>query len=1596
MAYLDEKLFFAGLNTDDEDRGLENGDYRHALNTEISGYLNAAVGVAEKDRGNNQVLYTLPAGTNTCIGSCRDEIGNRIYFFIHNSNGNHGIYEYNRVDRVVYEVFIGSILGFSLASRINHCNVVNGKLLYWTDGDNPPRKINIEKAKPYNKKRTYNIDFGDQCATGETYSFQVYNPSGVLVETFATTVAGTGGTAYVVAKAIVAQYSSTYVTLTTCGPTVEAEMKNVGAYTLQCTAYSNGFVLLPNQVITVANNFYPTPYVEDFIDRLKYPPHCEPTAEYKYDPSRGVSLVEDRVFQFAVRYIYDDYEKSTLSPHSLIPTYNSGCSATASSGNYIQVDFTEARLNDPDIRSIIKKVDILFKEHNDGIWKIAQTLEPDQFGINTNIFNFYNDSVYAAIDINESVKLYDAVPIKCGASEFIGNRIFDADITENYDNVCIDANIDVSYQNASNTGVTIKGLLKVISNDRASSDPMSSLTGIFPEPLYKFEQATGTVKSGFGFNRNYNSPGGTWNPASDDELVAIDSYKQQLPLNGFVVYLAGTDYYGVSVQKIATGFTGYQDPATGLVSIDKNRRSGAANNWDDALKINSYLNGIFNNGDFSSEWSIQGVNPGRYSLRVASHLTTGADLAAGKDVYQKTSTTIANGSYIGGLLGVANTGCFEAIIDVKANGSVDVYDPFSLTLLYSSPTGECGETYVLNPAYAKSEINLNQTFYSFRSFVYAGYYVDGEQASLPTTQEDALAETRIPYAGVETSMLGVAGQIASRKTWSTTDHNGFFYLYAPAGGSIFIDLFRIGTTAYNNAGPLNGTMPFHSIYSYTAFPALDGNRASPGTSYVICRLNDPTTTLNRRTHITGTAIDQYGNPVEGVNVTLATGAFAETNALGQFDIITYLENGVSPTVFRTLLLSSSNYNCLYSFSQTQYTYSFDISAGAYNNTNQYAITPSFQITVSMQPYNSSFKRGFDGTFGIVYYDRGNRSGTVNTIDPLQLHIPYYTEKDPVTGVIPSGDIPVLTWTISSPPPDWATHYQWVRTKNLQVSFFIEWAADSIEYVNEALSTAPTVNATQAKLVRISYANLLFYQQQNADSILAYTYQAGDRVRFRSSPSGTYFTQYLDYKITGIDTGYLFIENDSFLSSLASGTIIEIYRSNLITEEKLYYEFGECYEVYELNGVKYHAGPLQNQTGVQNARGVFKSGDVWYRRRAIPYDTTTNPQQLITYISDPNISDFYISNDQNIGRINIENRNTRQIRRERSVRFSEPYVIESYINGLSTFNALDVTSIDKGEGPINKLQKSGRVLLTLQQSQVNSLYINEIIYIDATGSNTLTVSDKVIGSKTPLAGLYGTVNPESVAEYEGRVYFFDKTAGAVLRYAPDGLTPVSFYKFRKGIQQKASEMSSFASDKTLAIAGFDPMMRKYIVSFQKTDQNISFQDETVSFSEPLNRWISYYSYTPEEIQCVGIEMITFKEGELWVHDGPGYANYYGTQYPNQVTVVSNLNSDKVRNFRALATESSHAFHMPVITVPIDGTQMMTRILPNKDRYVEGVYYYVIPKDMTSPNFPSQADAIVNGRDMRGHVISVTLQNDMANQVRLYAMNVRYIASEYSKK
>jgi hypothetical protein len=151
-------FFYGGMNTDDEDRLIPNGDYRYAaysrnygVNTPLEGAIQSMTGNSIRENTN------LPTGVNIVIGSCEDIEHKAIILFVWNDLDNHSIWRYE-VENFTYTLILqDAILNFKKSNQIYHAAVVNN-LLYWTDNYfgqyvdndfNPPRKINIEKAILY-------------------------------------------------------------------------------------------------------------------------------------------------------------------------------------------------------------------------------------------------------------------------------------------------------------------------------------------------------------------------------------------------------------------------------------------------------------------------------------------------------------------------------------------------------------------------------------------------------------------------------------------------------------------------------------------------------------------------------------------------------------------------------------------------------------------------------------------------------------------------------------------------------------------------------------------------------------------------------------------------------------------------------------------------------------------------------------------------------------------------------------------------------------------------------------------------------------------------------------------------------------------------------------------------------------------------------------------------------------------------------------------------------------------------------------------------------------------------------------------------------
>lgn len=138
--------FLAGkMNKDLDDRILPEGQYRDALNVQVTKSDGANVGVIHNIKGNTIAHTSLGISSDyDVIGSFFDEKNNIIYWFVTN-NTSHYIYKWDISTTTPSVIVQGSFLNFQKANKITNINLLED-FLFWTDGLNPPRRINITRA----------------------------------------------------------------------------------------------------------------------------------------------------------------------------------------------------------------------------------------------------------------------------------------------------------------------------------------------------------------------------------------------------------------------------------------------------------------------------------------------------------------------------------------------------------------------------------------------------------------------------------------------------------------------------------------------------------------------------------------------------------------------------------------------------------------------------------------------------------------------------------------------------------------------------------------------------------------------------------------------------------------------------------------------------------------------------------------------------------------------------------------------------------------------------------------------------------------------------------------------------------------------------------------------------------------------------------------------------------------------------------------------------------------------------------------------------------------------------------------------------------
>lgn len=194
----------------------------------------------------------------------------------------------------------------------------------------------------------------------------------------------------------------------------------------------------------LANTY--TSVQRSYLDVAKMPPSSPIKAAYGADATTNTNNLNNGLFQFIYRYVYDDNEKSVWStgsetPLPYIPNNDGTVTNAKYLNNYIALYFPTGDVN-------VRKIELAFRETRDGAtsdYSLITSFVKSDLSINSNDvynYNFYKNGIYTFIDKTEQLLLFDYVPQKAKAQELLnGSTLIYGGITEGYANTSLNVSL---------------------------------------------------------------------------------------------------------------------------------------------------------------------------------------------------------------------------------------------------------------------------------------------------------------------------------------------------------------------------------------------------------------------------------------------------------------------------------------------------------------------------------------------------------------------------------------------------------------------------------------------------------------------------------------------------------------------------------------------------------------------------------------------------------------------------------------------------------------------------------------------------------------------------------------------------------------------------------------------------------------------------------------------------------------------------------------------------------------------------------------------------------------------------------------------------
>lgn len=206
------------------------------------------------------------------------------------------------------------------------------------------------------------------------------------------------------------------------------------------------------------------------------------------------------------------------------------------------------------------------------------------------------------------------------------------------------------------------------------------------------------------------------------------------------------------------------------------------------------------------------------------------------------------------------------------------------------------------------------------------------------------------------------------------------------------------------------------------------------------------------------------------------------------------------------------------------------------------------------------------------------------------------------------------------------------------------------------------------------------------------------------------------------------------------------------------------------------------------------------------------------IEDESVSDFFESKAVDIGRPHIETPDQIEQVRSSSVTYSDPFALDSAVLALSSFNPslFPFKDYNTQHGDICFLLDRNEALMVMQENKISKTPVSRVLIESAAGGQLVT-STNVLGTPTYYAGNLGPgLQPESVVENFGRVYFVDVARAAVVQLSSEGIDLLSSKSMMSHFQTLFSGIKAI-DQRPFVPCGYDPDNEELIITSPQVDR-----------------------------------------------------------------------------------------------------------------------------------------------------------------------------------